>query len=481
MLFNSWTFWVFFALVLPIYWLLSHKWQTVFLIGASYLFYGWWNWRFLPLIAFSTVMDYCLGNWVAAAPLGPQRRPYVAFSVMVNLALLGVFKYYNFFSAELAHGLSSLGVQVSIPVLHVILPVGISFYTFQSMSYVLDISRGVTKPARNFLNFALYVCFFPHLVAGPIMRSGTKEHDPLGRGLLKQIEAPRFYRDRDFQEGLYYILLGLFKKIVIGDNMASLVNAVFQGDPSRLSGLEVLAAVYAFAWQVYADFSGYSSIAQGVAKWMGIDLMDNFRMPYLAVSPGDFWRRWHISLSTWLRDYLYVPLGGNREGKWFTYRNLLITMVLGGVWHGANWTFIAWGLFHGLLLCGYRLAPGKASNAGASIHSGFGRAWRIVLMFHFACLGWLLFRAQSISQALRFAQLIIAQPRLTPLALSMFGMIAFYACPLLLFEIWLERRKNLVALVSAPRWPRALAYAYGALMLLFFPSPVAHAFIYFQF
>jgi D-alanyl-lipoteichoic acid acyltransferase DltB (MBOAT superfamily) len=481
MLFNSWTFWAFFAVVLPIYWFLPFRKQNLFLIGASYLFYGWWDWRFLILIAFSTVMDYCLGNLVANTPPGPRRRSYVKISVIVNLALLGVFKYYNFFSTELAHGLATLSVKASLPILHVILPVGISFYTFQSMSYVLDISRGVTKPASNFLNFALYVCFFPHLVAGPIMRSGTKEHDPLGRGLLKQIEAPRFYRNRDFQLGLYYIILGLFKKIVIGDNMASLVNTVFQSDPSKLSGLEVLAGVYAFAWQVYADFSGYSSIAQGVAKWMGIDLMDNFKMPYLAVSPGDFWRRWHISLSTWLRDYVYISLGGNRRGKWLTYRNLLITMLLGGLWHGANWTFIAWGLFHGLLLCGYRLAPGKTKNTSAPNLSLFGRSWRVFLMFNLVCLGWLLFRAESISQAWEFARLIVAHPHLTPLAISMLGLIVFYVSPLLLYEIWVEHRKDLLALPAAPWWPRALVYTYCSSMLLFFPSPVAHAFIYFQF
>jgi len=481
MLFNSWTFWAFFAIVLPIYWLLPQKGQTLFLIGASYLFYGWWDWRFLPLIAFSTVMDYCLGNLVAATPPGPRRRSYVTVSVIVNLALLGVFKYYNFFSAQFAHGLDSLGIHISLPILHIILPVGISFYTFQSMSYVLDISRGVTQPAKNFLNFALYVCFFPHLVAGPIMRSGTKDHDPLGRGLLKQLEAPRFYRDRDFQQGLYYIILGLFKKVVIGDNMASLVNAIFHSNSAHLSGMEVLAAVYAFAWQVYADFSGYSSIAQGVAKWMGIDLMDNFRMPYLAVSPSDFWHRWHISLSTWLRDYVYFPLGGNRGGKWFTYRNFLITMILGGIWHGANWTFIAWGMFHGLLLCGYRLIPEETNKAAATSLSLYGKIWRVFLMFNLGCLGWLLFRAESISQALRFVQLIVTHPQMTPVSISMFGLIAFYAGPLFLYEMWVERRKDLVALVSAPWWPRAIVYTYCALMLLFFPSPVAHAFIYFQF
>jgi D-alanyl-lipoteichoic acid acyltransferase DltB (MBOAT superfamily) len=477
MLFNSWPFWVFLAVVLPIYWLLPHKQQNLFLIGASYLFYGWWDWRFLVLIAFSTAMDYSLGRAVAFAP-PERRRSYVAVSVVLNLALLGVFKYYNFFSGELAHALSSVGVHLSPPVLKVILPVGISFYTFQSMSYVLDISRGATKPASNFRDFALYVCFFPHLVAGPIMRSGTTEHDALGRGLLKQLEAPRSYREGDFQAGLYYVILGLFKKVVIGDNLATLVNMVFSGDPHQLSGLEALAGIYAFAWQIYADFSGYSSIAQGVARWMGIDLMHNFRMPYLAVSPSDFWRRWHISLSTWLRDYLYVPLGGNRRGDALTYCNLLITMVLGGVWHGANWTFIAWGVFHGLILCAYRLLPGRGEAAGLT---PLGRAWRVVLMFHLTCLGWLLFRAQSMGQVWDFLWLIATRPQMTPLAASMFGLIVFYAAPLFLFELWVERCKTMTLLLELPWWWRGLAYSYAAVMLVFFPSPEAHEFIYFQF
>jgi len=458
MLFNSWTFWAFFAIVLPLYWLLDHKRQNWFLIAASYLFYGWWDWRFLILIAFSTVMDYHLGRLVAARP----RKSWVVLSVVLNLALLGVFKYYNFFAGELARA-----TGLSLPMLQLILPVGISFYTFQSMSYVLDISRGVTQPAKSLANFALYVSFFPHLVAGPIMRSGNS----MGKGLLKQLEAPRVYRDRDFQDGLYYILLGLFKKVVIGDNLATLVNGVFAADPSKLTGLEVLCGVYAFAWQIYADFSGYSSIAQGVAKWMGVDLMDNFKMPYLAVSPSDFWRRWHISLSTWLRDYLYVPLGGSRGGKLLTYRNLMLTMILGGIWHGANWTFIAWGLLHGLILCGYRLLPEP---------KGFSW-WRAAVMFHLVCLGWLFFRAESIGQAWAFLQLIVTRPEVTPLSVSMLSMLAFYAGPLFLFELWVERRKDMVSLESAPMPARALVYAYAALMLLFFPSPEVHEFIYFQF
>lgn len=480
MLFNSWTFWVFLAVVLPIYWRLPHRLQNLFLLAASYLFYGWWDWRFLLLIALSTVMDFALGNLVFAAPTGRRRSQYVCISVIVNLLLLGVFKYYNFFSTELNGLLLSFGVKSSLPLLNVILPVGISFYTFQSMSYVLDIARNVTIPAKRFGDFALYVSFFPHLVAGPIMRSGTKEHDPAGRGLLKQLEAPRRYRTGDFQEGLYHVLHGLFKKVVIGDNMATLVNVVFSTDPNKLSGLECLMGVYAFAWQIYADFSGYSSIAQGVAKWMGIDLMTNFRMPYLAAHPSEFWRRWHISLSTWLRDYLFIPLGGSRGTKWVTYRNLLITMTLGGVWHGANWTFIVWGVLNGLLLCGHHWVSGRKDRLSESPH-WLSLAVRRVATFHLIAVGWLFFRAESVTQALQIGYRICTDWWVTSLGLSMFFLLLFCAGPLFVYEAWTERKARLTELVFAPRFARACAYAYAILMLIVFPSPISHEFIYFQF
>lgn len=259
--------------------------------------------------------------------------------------------------------------------------------------------------------------------------------------------------------------------------MASLVNTVFQRDVSQLTGPECLAAVYAFAWQIYADFSGYSSIAQGVAKWMGIDLMDNFKVPYLAISPSDFWRRWHISLSTWLRDYLYISLGGNRGGESATYRNLMITMVLGGLWHGANWTFLFWGFFHGALLCLYRML-GWDRTGPLSIT---GRVWRTALMFHFVCFGWLLFRASDMSQVAAFSRLILTDFRLTPVATAMFALIAFYTLPLFVFEIWADSRKDMAALPRVLWTTRAAVYVYILLMLVFFPSPTAHEFIYFQF
>jgi D-alanyl-lipoteichoic acid acyltransferase DltB (MBOAT superfamily) len=490
MLFNSWAFWLFFAVVLPAYWALPHKAQNRMLLVSSYFFYGCWNWRFVPLILFSTALDYCLGNAVATASSARSKKACIIVSVAVNLGLLGIFKYYGFFASELASLLSRFGLQLSIPVLHVVLPVGISFYTFQSISYVFDIYRGVGKPATTFLDFALYVAFFPHLVAGPIMRSGLRESDTGAPGLLKQIVTPRAYRDGDFKEGLYHILIGLYKKIAIGDNLAPLVSLTFRSDASSLSGPEIWAGVYAFAFQIYADFSGYSSIAQGLAKWMGFDLMANFRMPYFADSPSEFWRRWHISLSTWLRDYVYISFGGNRQGERRTYRNLMLTMLLGGMWHGANWTFLAWGGYHGALLCAFRASQGRGEppfvvHNSTQSHglrpSGLRKLLRIAVMFQLICIGWLLFRADSMQQAGGMLATMLTDFRVTRAAVSVLATVAFYAGPMMLFELWIEKRQQITPLLQAPWLGRALAYSYGALMLVFFPPPIAHEFIYFQF
>jgi alginate O-acetyltransferase complex protein AlgI len=478
MLFNTWQFWAFLAVVLPVYWALPFRWQNRFLIVASYYFYGCWNWKFLPLIAGSTLMDYILGNVVARSPSASARRRLVAISVVVNLALLGFFKYYGFFAREASGLFARLGVPIGLPIWSIVLPVGISFYTFQSMSYVIDISRGVSQPADNFWDFALYVCFFPHLVAGPIMRSGNSVN---GKGLLKQLQAARVYRDGDFQEGLYHVVLGLFKKVVIGDNMATFVNVVFRAPSGRLTGPECLAGVYAFALQIYADFSGYSSIAQGVAKWMGIDLMVNFRRPYFAVNPSDFWRRWHISLSTWLRDYVYISAGGNRGGEFTTYRNLMLAMVLGGIWHGANWTFVAWGVFHGVLLCAYRLFDHSGRDKTIRSYPWYEGAARAFVLFQLVCIGWLLFRADSMTQASQMLARIATNYDVTPLARVIGESMIFYAAPLLLFEAWLERNGDFVALLREGWSRRAVVYSYCVLMLVFFPPATAHEFIYFQF
>ena len=297
MLFSSYIFWVFFAVVYLLYRVLPHRGQNRMLLVASYFFYGCWDWRFLFLLFGTTVVDYFVGLGIGRADMPRRRKGILLISLCANLGLLGVFKYYGFFAHEMMGLLARLGIPASLPMLRVVLPVGISFYTFQEMSYTIDVYRGQTRPVRNFLDFALYVSFFPQLVAGPIERSFH---------LIPQILTPRKVDEGAFAAGLYLVLTGLFRKVVIADNMASIANAVFGTDPAKLTGVECLIGIYAFALQIYGDFSGYSAIAQGIARWMGFELMTNFRMPYLSTSPSDFWRRWHISLSSWLRDYLYI-------------------------------------------------------------------------------------------------------------------------------------------------------------------------------
>jgi len=472
-LFNSYTFWVFFACVFVLYWRLSHRWQNRLLLLASYVFYGAWDWRFLSLVWISTLVDFFVARGIVRTGSPARRKLLLLASVCVNLGLLGAFKYFDFCTGEAAALLQWLGFGVSPLLLKVILPLGISFYTFQTMSYTIDVYRGRAKPTHSLPDFALFVCFFPQLVAGPIERYSM---------LMPQIAGPRTRRRDDMYEGFYHVMIGMFKKVVIADTMAPMVNAVFSAGAGELSGLDCLLGVYAFSLQIYGDFSGYSSIAQGTAKLLGFELMFNFRIPYLAVSPRDFWHRWHISLSTWLRDYVYISLGGSRKGTRRTYRNLLLTMFLGGLWHGAGWTFVAWGMFHGLLLCVYRLFGGRPDKTKESQPLS---AWRkvlgVVVMFHLTCIAWLLFRADSIPQAWEMFCRIFTD--LHPTAFSSYaaGMIVFFGAPLVLYEAWLWRRDDLLALLKKP-WPvRAAAYAYLTFMMWFFHAEVHHEFIYFQF
>jgi D-alanyl-lipoteichoic acid acyltransferase DltB (MBOAT superfamily) len=471
MLFNSYIFWFFFAIVLLFYFRLSCRRQNWLLLIGSYIFYGAWDWRFLLLVFFSTAVDYTIGISLYRTSKPSLRKALITLSVMTQLTLLGFFKYYNFFSREFLLFLNNFGIHLSLPLLHVILPVGISFYTFQSMSYTIDVYRGNSKPVTDPLNFGLYVCFFPQLVAGPIERSCH---------LVPQYENPRPNRLEDKVEGVFHIMVGLFKKVVIADNLAPIVNTVFQAPAHTLTGGECWMGVYAFAFQIYGDFSGYSSIAKGVALIMGFNLMDNFNMPYFAISPSDFWQRWHISLSRWLRDYLYIPLGGNRCSNWKIYRNLTITMLLGGLWHGANWTFIAWGAFHGLLLCGYRLFERNPSGPPPKI-SVVARILKTVLMFHFTCIGWLLFRATTLGQAWEMLGRMLTNLQMTSFAWGIAGMIAFFVGPLFLYELWIFLSRRPLRLIESHWFVRGMAYSYILLMMISFAPMVPSEFIYFQF
>src|SRR5512138_26593 len=457
MIFNSFVFWAFFAGVLFLYWRLPHRGQNLMLLVASYVFYGYWDWRYLGLLAASTLIDYYVSNAIYRDDDARRRKILLVTSIVANLSFLGYFKYAGFFVREFADLLETLGFQANLPVLNILLPVGISFYTFQTMAYTIDVYRGVTKPAKTLSDFALFVAFFPQLVAGPIERSAQ---------LLPQLVNPRSYRSGDFAEGLYHILIGMLKKVVIADNLAPIVNRVFSTPSAELTSADVLIGVYAFAFQIYGDFSGYSSIAQGTAKWMGIDLSYNFKMPYFSRSPSEFWQRWHVTLSQWLRDYLYIPLGGNRARPRRTYINLALTMLLGGLWHGAAWTFIIWGAWHGLLLVGYRLAGIEKFERRTTTLVAVLQA---IVMFHFVCIGWLFFRAESFDQAMAMLAAIATAPALTDYAIYGAAMIVFFAGPLMIYEWYVYRSGDMLLALRRPAWQRCAAYGYCLVMLLVFP------------
>jgi D-alanyl-lipoteichoic acid acyltransferase DltB (MBOAT superfamily) len=362
---------------------LNHRWRNRLLLVASYVFYGYWDWRFLSLMLFSTGFDYFCARRIDIMTRPAARKAFLIFSVTANLAILGFFKYFNFFQDGAVRFGNLIGWNISPVTLNIILPLGISFYTFQTMSYVIDVYRRDLKPARTLGEFALFVSFFPQLVAGPIERAGD---------LLPQVERPRNITWERISSGTYYILWGLFLKVVVADNLAAVVDPVFSSR-GPYNGADVLVALYAFAFQIFCDFGGYSSMAKGLGRYLGFELMDNFRQPYFATNPKEFWQHWHISLSTWLRDYLYIPLGGNRGGEWKTYRNLALTMLLGGLWHGAAWTFVAWGAFHGALLIAHKFISERTA-----LRLPGPRFLKAILFFHVTCLGWLLFRAVSLNQ-----------------------------------------------------------------------------------
>jgi D-alanyl-lipoteichoic acid acyltransferase DltB (MBOAT superfamily) len=478
MLFNTFIFFVFLAAVVSVYhFLKSVRAQNSWLLLCSYVFYGFWDWRFLGLILLSTIIDYFVSHGIHKAEAPEARKRLVTLSVITNLSLLGVFKYYGFFATELNDLLQLIGLAPSVPILNIVLPVGISFYTFQTLSYTIDIYRRQNHPCDNFFDFALYVSFFPQLVAGPIERSTN---------LLPQIVGKRTSGKGDFSEGLYYIACGLFKKVVIADNMAVLVDHVFSQPVSELTAVEVIIGVYAFAFQIYGDFSGYSLIAKGVARWLGFELMWNFNHPYFSLTPSEFWNRWHISLSSWLRDYLYIPLGGNRGGTFFTYRNLMATMVIGGLWHGAGWPFVLWGFYQGLLLVVFRVGEGVSAIRTTctrliDAHPAF-RWLAIFLFFQFVCYGWMLFRAESFTQIQEMTALLFSSNyQVTDLAVFGLQQILLLTAPLLLFEAWVERKQDRLALLQASAPWLAAFYGYVLVSLLLWVPQEKQVFIYFQF
>lgn len=465
MTFNSIQFAVFFAIFLLAYWKLPRQFQNPLLLVGSYVFYGWWDWRFLSLLALSTIVDFNIARRMHAESMESRRKALLWVSVAVNLSILGVFKYSGFFLDSFYELLSSLGVDGRSPIIDLVLPVGISFYTFQTISYSFDVFRRRIEPTENLLNFAVYVAYFPQLVAGPIERA---------QNLLPRIEAERVVPDEAAIRGaLTLIVGGLFKKVVIADGVAQVANAVFD-DPAVQSGPMVLIGVVAFALQIYGDFSGYTDIARGVSQLLGIDLVVNFRQPYLSRNITEFWRRWHISLSNWLRDYLYIPLGGNRGSVAVTMRNLMLTMLLGGLWHGASWNFVVWGGLNGLYLAVHRLAFGARV---ATNEPTLPDVPRILGTFALTCLAWVFFRAATFADATEVLRRIVTMADgsfVSGDALLVLGVLVI----VVLIDI-AQRARAERAPRPTPQW--ALGMAAACFGVLLFSGGAPEPFIYFQF
>lgn len=442
------------------------------LLAASYIFYASWDYRFVSLIFISTTVDFLVGKMLYTTLDQKRRRLILIWSVVFNLGFLGFFKYYGFFAESLQVLLSIMGVSIHLTTLNIVLPVGISFYTFQSMSYTIDIYRNELKPTKSYLDFALSVAFFPHMVAGPIQRA---------QSLIDQVSHPRLVTRDNFTEGFYLIIWGLFKKMVVADNMARIADPIFTQSGAYTSAQVVIGSM-AFAFQIYGDFSGYTDIARGVARLMGFNLMLNFNLPYFATNPQDFWRRWHISLSTWLRDYLYISLGGSRQGEARTYVNLMLTMVLGGLWHGASGTFVIWGFYHGTLLCLHRLF--RPLLARITPHNAIGQViWRwtcIGFMFGLTLYGWLIFRAKDFHQLAEMTTALFSGGFLVGLV-SGLGKILFYIVILLLVQFMQFQKNNLNLVRESPVLVQAVFYLICFYLILILGAFDAQSFIYFQF
>lgn len=405
MLFNSVDFAIFLPIVFLLYWFVAKRnltFQNLLLLFSSYFFYACWDWRFLFLLVFSTLLDYYTGIRMYEAKDVRARKFWFWLSIVVNLGFLGVFKYYNFFADSFAEALSGLGLQVNPWTLQVILPVGISFYTFHGLSYVIDIYKGRIKAEKNFIEYAVFVSFFPLLVAGPIERATH---------LLPQIKVKRTFDYAKATDGLRQILWGLFKKIVIADQCAEYANLIFNNSGDYSGSTLLLGAVF-FAFQIYGDFSGYSDIALGTARLFGIDLLRNFAYPYFSRDIAEFWRRWHISLSTWFRDYLYIPLGGSKGGMWMKIRNTFIIFIVSGFWHGANWTFIVWGALNAIYFLPLLITQNNRNNleivAGGKYLPTGKEFFSILGTFGLTVLAWIFFRAESVGHALSYISEILS-------------------------------------------------------------------------
>ncbi|MDG1110390.1 MAG: MBOAT family O-acyltransferase [Polaribacter sp.] len=482
MLFNSIDFAVFLPIVFLLYWLLANKslkLQNALIVLASYLFYGWWDWRFLFLILFSTLVDYTIGRKLKSEKNQTKRKILLWTSIFVNLGFLGFFKYANFFLDNFTAAFSFFGSEIATHSLDIILPVGISFYTFQTLSYTIDVYKQKLEPTNDFIVFSAFVSFFPQLVAGPIERATN---------LL-----PQFYKKRTFElskavDGMRQILWGLFKKIVIADSCAELANQIFNNSAEMNGSTLVLGALF-FTFQIYGDFSGYSDIAIGTSRLFGFNLMQNFKFPYFSRDIAEFWRRWHMSLSTWFRDYLYIPLGGSRGGTWMKVRNTFLIFIVSGFWHGANWTFIAWGTLHAIYFLPLLLTNKNRNNLEIVAQGNYLPTARELLQmlstFTLTVFAWIIFRANDITHAFHyiseiFSASILETPKLSDSKDAIITMLLVF---IFIFIEWLGRESQFALEHLGLKWKRPLRHAlyYTIIIALFWCNGKEQQFIYFQF
>ena len=474
MLFNTLDFAVFLPLVFFLYWFITYKnlkLQNTLIVVSSYVFYAWWDWRFLSLIIFSTIVDYFVGQKLKKEDNNLKRKILLWLSIIINLSFLGFFKYYNFFLENFINAFSLFGTQINIRSLNIILPVGISFYTFQTLSYTVDIFRKKLEPTGDFIAFSAFVCFFPQLVAGPIERATN---------LLPQFYNKRTFKYKQGVQGLRLILWGMFKKVVIADSLAPMVNDVFENSNIYSGGTLWLGAIY-FSIQIYCDFSGYSDIAIGTSKLFGFELNSNFKFPYFSRNIGEFWRRWHISLSTWFRDYLYIPLGGSKKGSLISLRNVFVIFLVSGFWHGANWTFIVWGLYHAILFIPSFVFKSNRKYNGdvVAVNKQLPYSRDLILMlinFLLVTIGWVFFRSENLSSAFIYLERMFLNLSLPNDKLQGVGYV-------LVFVIidWFLRKDERLSEISKYPVIRYLFYLFLSFHVIKYFGLVQDKFIYFNF
>ena len=476
MLFNSIGFIIFLPIVFTLYWSFKDsKYKNIILLIASYYFYACWNWKFLFLLIFSTALDYYTGIKISESKEVKSKQFWLTLSILINVGFLGFFKYYNFFVSSFVEAISHIGIHINTWTLKVILPVGISFYTFHGLSYVIDIYRGKVKPVRNFVDYSVFVSFFPLLVAGPIERATH---------LLPQIQSKRTFNFNNAADGLRQMLWGFFKKIVIADQCASYTTAIFNNQHAY-SGSDLLMGALFFSFQIYCDFSGYSDIALGTARLFGLELLRNFAFPYFSRDVAEFWRRWHISLSSWFRDYLYIPLGGSKGSTWNKIRNVLIVFVVSGFWHGANWTFIFWGLLNAIFIMPSIIFKTNRNNLDIVAEDrNFPSLKELISMgitFSLIAFAWIFFRSQNLTDAFGYVSHIFSRSLFT--IPTMKPRILITLIFLFLIIEWIGRRQQYALAnfeLKSPKIFRWTVY-YGIVLLIFYFAGSEQPFIYFQF